>query len=132
MVGVFPFDVVLERRPQGHGYTVLECVNDNPYFARGTVVKGHEFHYSRIVGSDVASFPFIFRLEKGHGIVAGWDGMCYKGTLASYSHIHAVGNEHWAEAMIRAALCYRREGSGEPKEVSDLGLSGAYEPLTVC
>jgi len=69
MVGIFPFDVLLEGKPQGHGYTVLECVNDNPFFARGASFKGHEFHYSRIVGPD-SNFPFIFRLEKGHGIVA--------------------------------------------------------------
>ena len=80
MTGLFPFDVVLERKPQGHGYTVMECVNDNPFFAKGAILKGHEFHYSRIIG-DESAFPFVFRLEKGHGIVAGWDGICYKNVL---------------------------------------------------
>ena len=108
MVGIFPFDAVMEKKPQGHGYTVLECVGDNPFFARGQVLKGHEFHYSRLMGQDV-SCPFVFKLTKGHGIMAGWDGLCYKNALASYSHIHAVGNEHWADAMVRAARSYRLE-----------------------
>jgi len=112
MTGIFPYDVVLEAKPQGHGYTILECVQENPFFAKGAEFKGHEFHYSRIVGCD-SSFPFVFRLQKGHGIVAGWDGMCYKNTLASYSHVHAVGNNSWAEAMVNSARCHRQEKSGE-------------------
>jgi cobyrinic acid a,c-diamide synthase len=112
MIGVFPWDVVLETKPQGHGYTVVECVGDNPFFAKGVQFRGHEFHYSRIVGCD-SSHPFIFRLKKGHGILAGWDGMCYKNTLASYSHVHAVGNDFWAESIIRVAQNYQRERAGE-------------------
>lgn len=112
MAGVFPFDVALEAKPQGHGYTVMECVNPNPYFDTGAVLKGHEFHYSRLIGPD-ETFPFIFKLAKGHGIVAGWDGMCYKNALASYSHIHAVGNDHWADALVQAARRHRQENAGE-------------------
>ncbi len=108
MAGVFPHDVVMEVKPQGHGYTVFECVGENAFFAKGETFKGHEFHYSRLVDPEKAG-PFVFRLAKGHGIVAGWDGMCYKRALACYSHIHAVGNVRWANAMIGAALAYRRE-----------------------
>jgi cobyrinic acid a,c-diamide synthase len=113
MTGLFPFDVVLERKPQGHGYTLMECVNGNPFFAGGAMLKGHEFHYSKIVGCD-PTFPFVFRLKKGHGIVAGWDGICYKNVLANYSHIHAVGNADWADAMIRRARLYRQDRLGRP------------------
>jgi cobyrinic acid a,c-diamide synthase len=115
MTGLFPFDVVLERKPQGHGYTLMECVSDNPFFAPGVTLKGHEFHYSRIVGNNPA-FPFVFRLRKGHGIVAGWDGICYKNVLANYSHIHAVGNADWADTMVRKARSYRRERACVPLE----------------
>ena len=111
MTGLFPFDVVVEKRPQGHGYTVMECVRNNPFFASGTVVKGHEFHYSRIVAEE-STLPLVFRLKKGHGIVAGWDGICYKNVLASYSHLHAVGNEDWADAIVCRARSYRQERLG--------------------
>lgn len=129
MAGIFPFDVAVEAKPQGHGYTVMECVSDNPYFAKGAVIKGHEFHYSRIVGSDL-SVRFVFKLKKGHGIVEGWDGMCYKNVLASYSHIHAVGNECWADALMNAAHGYRQEksiGSMDRRGGPERRLSGAYE-----
>ncbi|MGO9688853.1 MAG: cobyrinic acid a,c-diamide synthase, partial [Syntrophobacteraceae bacterium] len=95
-------------KPQGHGYTVMECVNDNPFFPKGTTIRGHEFHYSRIADRlDPGSYPFVFRLKKGHGIVPGWDGICYKNVLAGYSHLHAAGNGNWADAMIAAAGSYR-------------------------
>jgi cobyrinic acid a,c-diamide synthase len=108
MAGVFPHDIVMEAKPQGHGYTVFECVGENPFFATGETFRGHEFHYSRLVDGQKAG-PFVFRLAKGHGIVAGWDGMCYKRALACYSHIHAVGNARWASAMVAAALAYGLE-----------------------
>jgi len=109
MVGIFPFEIILGPKPQGHGYTIMECVNPNPFFKEGTIIRGHEFHYSRIVEKiGPESHPFAFKLEKGHGIVAGWDGACYKNVLAGYSHIHAVGNESWANGMIAAAASYRR------------------------
>jgi cobyrinic acid a,c-diamide synthase len=109
MVGVFPFEIILGTKPQGHGYTVMECVTPNPFYPKGTILRGHEFHYSRIAGRlDPDSFPFVFRLSKGHGIVAGWDGICYKNVLAGYSHLHAAGNELWADAMIAAAGSYKR------------------------
>lgn len=108
MAGIFPFEIVLGPKPQGHGYTVMECVAPNPFFGRGAVVRGHEFHYSRISEAlDPGAYPFVFKMEKGHGIVDGWDGICYKNVLAGYSHIHAVGNECWADAMVGAARDYQ-------------------------
>ncbi len=109
MVGVFPFEIILGTKPQGHGYTLMECVGPNPFFPKGTTIRGHEFHYSRIADRlDPGSYPFVFKLTKGHGIVAGWDGICYKNVLAGYSHLHAAGNERWADAMIAAAGSYKR------------------------
>jgi len=109
MVGVFPFEIILGTKPQGHGYTVMECVSPNPFFPKGMVVRGHEFHYSRIADRiDPGAYPFAFKLSKGHGIVAGWDGLCHKNVLASYSHLHAAGNENWADALIRAAVSHKR------------------------
>jgi cobyrinic acid a,c-diamide synthase len=134
MIGIFPFDVVLESKPQGHGYTILECVNENPFFAGGATFKGHEFHYSRLIVGHNQSFPFIFKLRKGHGIVAGWDGMCYKSALASYSHIHSVGNDNWAEAMISAAQSFRLERSDRSSDnwiAKSIRNEGSREPANI-
>ncbi|MHC1729452.1 MAG: cobyrinate a,c-diamide synthase [Syntrophobacteraceae bacterium] len=135
MVGVFPLEIVLGEKPQGHGYTIMECVNPNPFFEKGAVIRGHEFHYSRITDRlDPEFYPFIFKLKKGHGIVDGWDGICYKNVLAGYSHIHAVGNEDWADAMIAAAVSCQRNRIGISADSgleSDRALAESYSHLTV-
>jgi cobyrinic acid a,c-diamide synthase len=130
MVGVFPFEVILGTKPQGHGYTVMECVSANPFFPRGMTARGHEFHYSRIADRlDPGAYPFVFRLQKGHGIVAGWDGLCYKNVLASYSHLHATGSETWADALIRAAGLHKAHrattsvGSGQGRVLPESQIS---------
>lgn len=113
MAGVFPFEIVLGAKPQGHGYTTMECVGENPFFPKGAIIRGHEFHYSGVADRlDPDSYPFVFKLKKGHGIVAGWDGICYKNVLAAYSHLHAVGNEFWAHAIVDAARKYHRNRTG--------------------
>ena len=66
MAGVFPYDFVMGKKPQGHGYTILEVARDNPYFARGTVLKGHEFHYSRIVPDPAPDAAMAFQGHPGH------------------------------------------------------------------
>lgn len=132
MAGVFPYCVVMESKPQGHGYVVMECTGRNPYFSLGVELKGHEFHYSRIVGPD-GTTPFVFKLTKGHGIVAGGDGLCYKNALASYAHIHSVGGSGWAEAMVAAALKHKLERSGRslgPEGDAERRMTGKQGFLT--
>lgn len=135
MVGVFPLEIVLGEKPQGHGYTIMECVHPNPFFKKGVVIRGHEFHYSRITDLlDPQTFPFIFKLKKGHGIVDGWDGICYKNVLAGYSHIHAIGNEEWADAVIAAALSCQRNKAGITADSgmeSEPTFAESYSHLTV-
>lgn len=133
MVGVFPFGVVLGKKPQGHGYTLMECVHHNPFYPKGTLLKGHEFHYSRVLGHK-PSYPFAFKMTKGHGIVEGWDGMCYKNVLACYSHVHAVGNELWVRGMVTAAASYQRQRQGLSTNSdvdAERGVIGTPRYLTV-
>ena len=40
MVGVFPVDTVLERKPQGHGYIRVEVSGPNPFYPLGAVLTG--------------------------------------------------------------------------------------------
>ena len=103
MVGVFPFEFHFEKKPVGHGYTVLEVTGDNPYFPRGLEIRGHEFRYSRIVNWEEGLFPMAFAVKKGFGINGKEDGLCYKNVLATYTHIHALGTREWAKAIFDRA-----------------------------
>jgi cobyrinic acid a,c-diamide synthase len=103
MVGVLPVDFVLEKRPQGHGYTVLETQSPNPYYPVGTILKGHEFHYSRAVIREEAGVHLAFRVKRGVGLDGKRDGFVKKNVLATYTHIHAGGNRDWAGQLVAVA-----------------------------
>jgi cobyrinic acid a,c-diamide synthase len=125
MVGVFPLDFVLDRRPQGHGYTILEVDQPNPYFPTGEILHGHEFHYSHILDWKEESFTLALNVRRGYGINGRKDGLCYKNVLATYSHLHASGAKRWARALFEQALFYKdREDKlfweGRPIVVNDV------------
>jgi len=107
MAGALPVDFFLETKPQGHGYTILEVTGANPYYARGTVLKGHEFHYSRPVLLSTQEMEPVFRVRRGHGLDGAVDGLCRKNLLGLYTHIHATGTPMWAEALVKKAGEYR-------------------------
>ncbi len=124
MVGIFPCDFIMGRKPQGHGYTVLEVAQENPYFPRGTRLKGHEFHYSHIHPEPAPDDSLVFYVVRGAGIGGNRDGLLYKNVLATYTHLHALGAPSWAPALVRRAREYRRARSDawSPKvlKISDL------------
>ena len=106
MVGVLPFDVRMTDRPQGHGYIELEVVGENPLFARGAKLRGHEFHNSRIdlTGfANVSGLGIAYGVTRGHGLDGQRDGIVYKNVLASYAHLHALATPEWASALVARA-----------------------------
>ncbi len=111
MVNIFPIDFIMEKRPQAHGYTVVEVYNDNPFYPKDVIIKGHEFHYSSVDKLDMSKMNFVFRMNRGKGIANGLDGAVYKNVLATYTHIHALGVSEWVEGLIKAARRFKNEQS---------------------
>lgn len=107
MTSVLPVDFVLEKRPQAHGYTILEVRGSSPFLEKGAIIRGHEFHYSRIVNLDDLP-PMAYYMQRGAGINSTEDGLVYKNVLACYTHLHALGTPQWAEAMVGKAREYRK------------------------
>jgi cobyrinic acid a,c-diamide synthase len=103
MAGVFPVVFGFSKRPEGHGYTTFRVEQPNPYFETGTEVRGHEFHYSNVLSWHGIPEDLAFRVTRGIGFVDERDGLCYKNTLATYTHVHALGTPSWAKAMVRAS-----------------------------
>lgn len=108
MVGALPLGFVMEKRPQAHGYTILEVSRENPYYPVGDVLKGHEFHYSRPLITDATRISTVFKVTRGRGLDGFQDGLVKKNLLATYTHIHAAGNPFWGRNFLRAALAFRR------------------------
>ena len=106
MAGVLPFRVEVLDRPQGHGYSRLAVDRPNPFFPEGTLLKGHEFHYSRIVPEGDPA-PTACAVQRGAGCYQGRDGVVVGNVWASYTHLHALGAPEWAQGFLKAAHNFR-------------------------
>ncbi|MBU0754775.1 MAG: hydrogenobyrinic acid a,c-diamide synthase (glutamine-hydrolyzing) [Planctomycetes bacterium] len=106
MAGVFPIPFVMEKKPQGHGYARALVDGNNPFFEKGTVLKGHEFHYSR---PEKWAMKSIFEIKRGTGCGKQRDGLLRWNVLGTYVHIHATGCPAWAQGMVQAAKRHRKE-----------------------
>ncbi|HUU40750.1 MAG TPA: cobyrinate a,c-diamide synthase [Desulfatiglandales bacterium] len=104
MAGALPLKFVLEKKPQGHGYTILETAGENPYYRIGEVLKGHEFHYSRPLMDDSDNINTVFKVRRGQGLDGQRDGLCKNNLLATFTHMQAAGNPLWGERFFNAAL----------------------------
>jgi cobyrinic acid a,c-diamide synthase len=107
MAGVLPFEVKMEASPQGHGYSELRVDHPNPFFPEGLVLRGHEFHYSRIVleGEQPATACAVLR---GSGCFAARDAVIVGNVWASYTHLHAIGAPEWAAGLLTAGSKVQR------------------------
>jgi cobyrinic acid a,c-diamide synthase len=106
MVGALPVSFGMEKRPQGHGYTILEVAKENPFFPVGMQLKGHEFHYCRVLSCGAVGNRMAFRVRRGTGIDGKRDGMVRKNILAGFTHLHALGTPEWAPALVEKARRY--------------------------
>jgi cobyrinic acid a,c-diamide synthase len=106
MTGVLPFEVEVSDAPQGHGYSELLVDTANPFFPVGTHLKGHEFHYSRIV-PDGGTPPTACAVLRGTGCFARRDAVLAGNVYAAYTHLHALATPEWARGMIGAARAAR-------------------------
>ncbi len=93
MVGAIPCDTEMTKRLQAHGYVILQDKNN------GSEIRGHEFHYSRV--RNLGNVSFLYNVIRGKGIDGRHDGIVYKNVIASYSHIHTMGAQQWAEDFIK-------------------------------
>jgi cobyrinic acid a,c-diamide synthase len=109
MAGVLPIVFGFSKKPEGHGYTIVVVKEQNPYFEVGTELKGHEFHYSRVLEWRGAEKDLVFQMKRGTGFYDNKDGVRYKNVLATYTHLHALGTPYWAESMVRNAIAYQNK-----------------------
>ena len=56
-------------------------------------------------------------MQRGVGIHGDRDGIAYKNVLATYTHIHALGNPGWASALVRNAVAYRSRHSVRAEDI---------------
>jgi cobyrinic acid a,c-diamide synthase len=96
MVGVFPFASRMQPRLRSLGYRRATQTRPTILGPKGTVLHGHEFHYSVIEGADPTAAT-AFQLEDNRA-----EGYIYRNTLAGYVHLHWGRTPEVAAALVQA------------------------------
>ncbi|HFC98292.1 MAG TPA: cobyrinate a,c-diamide synthase [Thermosulfurimonas dismutans] len=102
LCGLLPLDFEIKPHPVGHGYTVVRVKEENPFYPAGTVLQGHEFHYSLPRLREGRELRLVLEVERGFGFDGKRDGAVYKRVFGTYTHLHAASTFLWVEGMLRA------------------------------
>ena len=90
MTGIFPWTCRMLNKRKALGYRELTAEEGAIFLRKGESIRGHEFHYSEIMGE-----------HKGVKRVFGGYGFLKNKTLVSYVHLHFASNPEFAENFIR-------------------------------
>lgn len=104
MSGVLPIDFVMDPTHLQIRYIELTTHRDSLLGAAGTVIRGQEFHQSRIVRSDLPSDFYTAITSDGQKYV---DGYQYNNVVASYAHIYMKSCADVADNFANAARYFR-------------------------
>jgi cobyrinic acid a,c-diamide synthase len=104
MAGVFDLDFVMQKKPQGHGYSHCRVVRENPFLPLGYEFKAHEFHYSRPEpAAGGRPLETAYQMLRGKGVVGDGGGLVYRNVLGTYHHVHCLSLDRWAPGLTAAA-----------------------------
>ncbi|MGD0442308.1 MAG: cobyrinate a,c-diamide synthase [Edaphobacter sp.] len=100
MASVLPLAMQMTERLVQFGYTTVEFTEDCLLGRKGTVVRGHSFHYSRIAsqGEIGTSYHVRYSLSGKEDL----EGFRRGNVLASYIHLHFGANPAVAENFVAA------------------------------
>jgi cobyrinic acid a,c-diamide synthase len=105
MAGVFPVDARMRRQRAALGYREIRLMRDTLLGPAGTVLRGHEFHYSEIEEMP-GEIPRCYAVDNGQ-----FEGYRYKNVLGGYMHLHFGFCPQAAEAFVTA--CEERNKKSE-------------------
>jgi cobyrinic acid a,c-diamide synthase len=101
MVGLFPAEAIMRKPGLTLGYRTVELSRPCILGECGSVVRGHEFHYSTL--SATGPLDYACGLNDARGESKGPDGLVMKKTLALYTHLHFASEPQVAEALVKSA-----------------------------
>jgi len=99
LVGLVPAVCQMEKRLFAIGYVEATAQSDNLLCRRGETLRGHEFHYSKLVSID-PNYRWAFKLTGGKGEAERPEGFEAGNLLASYLHLHMAGNPAAAARFV--------------------------------
>ena len=108
MAALVPFDVALEAGLLHTGYRDLRIAGDGLLGDAGTSLRGHEFHFARLVGGAQAGTN-AYSVHDVEGEPLGPEGWSAPTLLASLVHLHFGQDRHLAERLVAAARSCTRD-----------------------
>jgi cobyrinic acid a,c-diamide synthase len=101
-VGIFPVAVRMLPKRKALGYRQVELSADSIFGPKGTIARGHEFHYSEAeeMPDDLAR---VYRVSR-KGVDLGLEGYRYRNCIASYIHLHFGSCPEIAEAFVNSCM----------------------------
>ena len=99
MAGVIPFESFMSERAV-MGYMTGVALRDNILCRKGEIIRGHEFHYSR-VEPEYYGDTCAFELTRRNTDSSHFGGYAGENILASYLHVNFYGNENLAENFLK-------------------------------
>jgi cobyrinic acid a,c-diamide synthase len=102
MAGVIPIDVALEAGTLHSGYRDLSIATDSMLGPAGTRLRGHEFHFSRLLSGGDCLNP-AYSMHDCDGEPLGCEGWTDPLLLASFIHLHFGQEQELAGRLVAAA-----------------------------
>lgn len=103
--GIIGASAAMSRRLKGLGYVEAFMMQDTILGQKGDVLKGHEFHYSTLHGSDGRNAAYA--LNGGIGVDGRLDGYVQDNLLASYVHLHMRSNPSAAVNFLNSCAAFQ-------------------------
>lgn len=106
MVGAVPGDIIVDDRPQGRGYVVIEETGKSSWppaphglQSSNADIPAHEFHYARLENLS-GDLEYAYRVLRGNGIDGQHDGLLVGNLLAGFAHHRHTEANPWVERFV--------------------------------
>ena len=106
MAGILPFATKMLTNLVALGYTEVQLRKDCLLGKAGTIIRGHEFHYSEIVEMD-GEMDLAYKLQTRKSRKSRLEGYSLGSVLASYVHLHWGSNPRAAASLVNHARRYK-------------------------
>jgi len=115
LCGVFPARALMRSRRAALGYREARTLAPGPFGPAGTVLRGHEFHYSELepggpVSGGKGQPAFALTAADGSQTL---DGAAQGNVVGGYFHAHLASNPEVAQAFVAACLAARIASGGQ-------------------
>jgi cobyrinic acid a,c-diamide synthase len=107
MAGILPARTRMLNRLKTLGYVEVTLSGDSLFGKSGTQLRGHEFHYSELVGDPVEDrhWNHVYEMRRVRLQTTSLEGYQHDRILASYVHAHFASRPDAVEHFV--SLCAR-------------------------